>query len=239
LEDTLEEAMAVYAYYCTTELEEIFKEKEFSASLQSEELAINTYCLQKGWYLAQSFTDLSCTLSDEFSTRPSASEMLKCLAQGDVVVCSQLKRIFTHGEEVVKSLPIFTSRGVALHILDLGGSILSETDGVSFPKVAESFAALEKRRSKERIKKVKKRQKDEGRYLGGSRPFGYSIHDNGRLIENAMEQRVVKTIVSLKEEGKSLRAISSAVSTPIMPISFKTVQRVLQRHQNASEINSI
>jgi hypothetical protein len=54
-----------------------------------------------------------------------------------------------------------------------------------------------------------------------------------------MEQRVVKTIVSLKEEGKSLRAISSAVSTPIMPISFKTVQRVLQRHQNASEINSI
>ncbi|MDG0998390.1 MAG: recombinase family protein, partial [Gammaproteobacteria bacterium] len=141
--------------------------------------------------------------------------------------------------EVVKSLKIFTALDVALHVLDLGGSILNETDGVFFSKVAESFATLEKRRSKERIKKVKKRQKDEGRYLGGSRPFGFLIHDNGRLIENPMEQRIVKTIFSLKKEGKSLRAISSAVSTPVMPISFKTVQRVLQRHQNESEINSI
>ena len=231
--------MTVYAYSCTTELEEIFREKEFSARLQSEELAINTYCLQKGWYLAESFADLSCALTDGFSTRPSAAEMLKFLKPGDVVLCSQLQRIFTHSEEVVKSLQIFSSLDVALHILDLGGSLLNETDGVSFSRIAESFAALEKRRSKERIKKVKKRQKDEGRYLGGSRPFGFSIHDNGRLIENPMEQRIVKVISNLKKEGKSLRAISSAVSTPVMPISFKTVQRVLQRQQNASEINSI
>jgi DNA invertase Pin-like site-specific DNA recombinase len=165
--------------------------------------------------------------------------MLKCVKPGDVVLCSQLQRIFTHSEEVVKSLQIFSSLDVALHILDLGGSLLNETDGVSFSRIAESFAALEKRRSKERIKKVKKRQKDEGRYLGGSRPFGFSIHDNGRLIENPMEQRIVKVISNLKKEGKSLRAISSAVSTPVMPISFKTVQRVLQRQQNTSEINSI
>tara|TARA_Y100000385_G_C13037960_1_gene613911 strand:+ start:562 stop:1257 length:696 start_codon:yes stop_codon:yes gene_type:complete len=231
--------MTVYAYSCTTELEEIFKGKEFSACLQSEELEINTYCLEKGWYLARSFADLGCNLKDEFSTRPSAVEMLKCLKPGDAVLCSQLQRIFTNSEEVVKSLKIFSTLDVALHVLDLGGSILNETDGVLFPRVAESFAMLEKRRSKERIKKVKKRQKDEGRYLGGSRPFGFLIHDNGRLIENPMEQRIVKTIFSLKKEGKSLRAISSAVSTPVMPISFKTVQRVLQRHQNESGINSI
>lgn len=231
--------MTVYAYSCTTELEEIFREQEFSARLQSEELAINTYCLEKGWYLAESFADLGCTLIDGFSTRRSAAEMLKCLKPGDVVLCSQLQRIFTHSEEVVKSLQIFSSLDVALHILDLGGSLLNETDGVSFSRIAESFAALEKRRSKERIKKVKKRQKDEGRYLGGSRPFGFSIHDNGRLIENPMEQKIVKIIFNLKKEGKSLRAISSAVSTPVMPISFKTVQRVLQRQQNGSEINSI
>jgi len=231
--------MAVYAYLCTTELEEIFRDDDFSAHLQSEELAINTYCLQKGWFLAKVFSDLSCTVKDGFSSRPSAREMVGCLNRGDVVICSQLLRIFTHSEEVVRSVKVFASLGVSLHILDLGGSLLNETDGVSFSKLAESFAALEKRRSKERIKKVKKLQKDEGRYLGGSRPFGFSIHDNGRLIENPMEQRIVKTIINLKKEGKSLRAISSAVSTPIMPISFKTVQRVLKRQQNASEITQI
>ena len=56
------------------------------------------------------------------------------------------------------------------------------------------------------------------------------IHDNGRLIENPMEQKVLKRIFELKREGKSLRSISNEVSTPVMPISFKTVQRLLQRH---------
>ena len=45
-----------------------------------------------------------------------------------------------------------------------------------------------------------------------------------------MEQRVLRRIMELKKQGKSLRAISSEVSTPVMPISFKTVQRLLQRH---------
>ena len=56
------------------------------------------------------------------------------------------------------------------------------------------------------------------------------IHDNGRLIENPMEQKVLKRIFELKREGKSLRSISNEVSTPVMPISFKTVQRLLMRH---------
>jgi hypothetical protein len=56
------------------------------------------------------------------------------------------------------------------------------------------------------------------------------IHENGCLIENPMEQRVLRRIMELKKQGKSLRAISNEVSTPVMPISFKTVQRLLQRH---------
>jgi hypothetical protein len=39
----------------------------------------------------------------------------------------------------------------------------------------------------------------------------------------------MEKIFELKRQGKSLRAISAAVSTPMTPISFKTVQRVLQR----------
>jgi hypothetical protein len=35
----------------------------------------------------------------------------------------------------------------------------------------------------------------------------------------------------MSSQGKSLRAISAEVSTPVMPISFKTVQRLLKRHQ--------
>jgi hypothetical protein len=41
---------------------------------------------------------------------------------------------------------------------------------------------------------------------------------------------MLRRIMELKKLGKSLRAISSEVSTPVMPVSFKTVQRLLQRH---------
>jgi hypothetical protein len=46
-----------------------------------------------------------------------------------------------------------------------------------------------------------------------------------------MEQKVLKHILKMNSQGKSLRAISAEVSTPVMPISFKTVQRLLKRHQ--------
>jgi DNA invertase Pin-like site-specific DNA recombinase len=95
---------------------------------------------------------------------------------------------------------------------------------------ARVFALLERRRAVERVRSVKSTQRSKGRYLGGSRPFGYMIHSNGRLIENPMEQKVLKRILQLRERGWSLRAIAGAVSTPVAPISFKTVQRILQRH---------
>ena len=125
---------------------------------------------------------------------------------------------------------LFSQRQVALHVVELGGNITDPDLKVSVTHAIAIFAALEKRKSAERIKGVKQRQKQQGRYLGGSRPFGYMIHDNGRLIENPMEQKVLKRIFELKREGRSLRSISNEVSTPVMPISFKTVQRLLLRH---------
>ena len=131
---------------------------------------------------------------------------------------------------MIKLVQKLKEKSVQLHIVELGGDITDAQLNVNFASVAVLFSALEKRKSAERIKGVKQRQRKQGRYLGGSRPFGYMIHENGRLIENPMEQRVLRRIVELKKQGKSLRAISSEVSTPVMPISFKTVQRLLQRH---------
>ena len=145
-------------------------------------------------------------------------------------MCSKLERICSSSHEVVKLIQKLRDISVQLHIVELGGDISDPELSVNFIKVTELYSALEKRKSAERIKGVKQRQRKQGRYLGGSRPFGYMIHENGRLIENPMEQRVLRRIMELKRQGKSLRAISSEVSTPVMPISFKTVQRLLQRH---------
>jgi len=222
--------MTIYSYFRTSELEVTLEQDQLDTILESEVLSIQTYCLGRRWFLTETLRDSNCSWSLEFHNRENGKKLMGILQPGDVVVCSKLERIVSSSQEAVKLIRDFKEKSTQLHVIELGHDITSSESNVNFEMIAEVFSSLEKRKSAERIRGVKQRQRQQGRYLGGSRPFGYMIHENGRLIENPMEQRVLKKIMDLKKEGKSLRAISNEVSTPVMPISFKTVQRLLQRH---------
>ena len=222
--------MTIYSYFRTSELEATLEKDQLDAILESEVLSIQTYCLGRRWFLTETLRDSNCSWNLEFHKRENGKKLIDMLQPGDVVLCSKLERIVSSSQEVVKLIRDFKEKSTQLHVIELGHDITSSESNVNFEMIAEVFSSLEKRKSAERIRGVKQRQRQQGRYLGGSRPFGYMIHENGRLIENPMEQRVLKRIMDLKKEGKSLRAISNEVSTPVMPISFKTVQRLLQRH---------
>ena len=222
--------MTIYSYCRTSELEASLELDQLNSILEPENLAMQTYCLSQRWFLMETLKDFNCSWNLEFSKRENGRRLLSTLQAGDVILCSKLERIVSSSQEAVQLIARLRDKFVQLHIVELGGDITRADFSVNFSKIAAIFFALEKRKSAERIKEVKQRQRKQGRYLGGSRPFGYMIHENGRLIENPMEQRVLRKIMNLKKQGKSLRAISSEVSTPIMPISFKTVQRLLLRH---------
>jgi DNA invertase Pin-like site-specific DNA recombinase len=222
--------MTIYSYFRTSELEATLEKDQLDAILESEVLSIQTYCLGRRWFLTETLRDSNCSWNLEFHKRENGKKLIDMLQPGDVVLCSKLERIVSSSQEAVKLIRDFKEKSTQLHVIELGHDITSSESNVNFEMIAEVFSSLEKRKSAERIRGVKQRQRQQGRYLGGSRPFGYMIHENGRLIENPMEQRVLKKIMDLKKEGKSLRAISNEVSTPVMPISFKTVQRLLQRH---------
>ena len=224
--------MTIYSYCRTSELEASLELDQLNAILEPENLAMQTYCLSQRWFLMETLKDFNCSWNLEFSKRENGRRLLSTLQAGDVILCSKLERIVSSSQEAVQLIARLRDKFVQLHIVELGGDITRADFSVNFSKIAAIFSALEKRKSAERIKEVKQRQRKQGRYLGGSRPFGYMIHENGRLIENPMEQRVLRQIMNLKKQGKSLRAISSEVSTPVMPISFKTVQRLLHRHAN-------
>jgi len=222
--------MTIYSYSRTSELEATKGHDALEAMLEPELLAIQTYCLSHQWFMTETLNDHGCSWNQDLHKREQGRRLLDLLKSGDIVLCAKLERIVSSSQEAVKLIKKLRERNVQLHIVELGGDITDPDLKVSVDKMALLFSSLEKRKSAERIKGVKQRQRKQGRYLGGSRPFGYMIHENGRLIENPMEQRVLRKIMDLKKQGKSLRAISSEVSTPVMPISFKTVQRLLQRH---------
>jgi DNA invertase Pin-like site-specific DNA recombinase len=230
--------MAYYEYYRRSTIESNslngvdvdVAAADLEIALERENAAILQYCVVLGGYAVSSFADVNIPWANEFLRRPQAKRLLATMVVGDVVIAHSLSRVFSSSHDAAATISYFRDHGLGLHIAELGGDVSSESFKVDFLCAANLFEVIEKRRSVERIKNVKKEQRDKGRYLGGSRPFGYMIHSNGRLIENTMEQKILQRILGLRDQGKSLRAISDEVSTPLTPVSFKTVQRILQRN---------
>ncbi|MDT8397253.1 MAG: recombinase family protein [Pseudomonadales bacterium] len=221
--------MAVYSYSRTSEIEALENQEHLQNILENERLQVQTFALTTRIFITARFIDQNCLWSQYLSERPEGAQLLNSLMPGDAVIACSLERIFSTCEDMSQTINSFRQRGIKLFIADLNGEVTAADFCPPFVKLMKLFVRLEKRRSRERIKAVKQKERSKGRFLGGSRPFGYMIHSNGRLIENPMEKRVLKKIIELKNQGKSLRAISSAVSTPLVPVSFKTVQRLLQR----------
>jgi hypothetical protein len=58
------------------------------------------------------------------------------------------------------------------------------------------------------IKAAKATKKQQGLFLGGYVPYGYT-NKSGKLIENAKEQRIIAEMIDLRNKGISLRKIQS------------------------------
>lgn len=222
--------MSVYSYTRTSQIECLESSQDLETLLEKEDLRLQTYALGEGMKVNERYVDENQKWNVNFSKRPRAASLLNRLEAGDIILVCTLERIFSNCDDMVNTLQDLRKRKVKLVVVELHGEVTDATFAPRFTDVVKIFHSLEKRRSTERIKTVKQSQRKKGRFLGGSRPFGYMIHSNGRLIENPMEQRVLKKILEMKKQGKSLRAISAEVSTPMMPVSFKTVQRLIKRH---------
>src|SRR3954451_7891438 len=66
-----------------------------------------------------------------------------------------------------------------------------------------------------------------GCYLGGKVPFGYRVSDDGALVEHEAEQDAIRTMRVMRNEGKALRAIATAMADYGIKISHEGVSKVL------------
>lgn len=225
--------MSVYCYTRTSDVETLEAQDAIDGIdgiVQQESLRLHTYALSQGMNVTASYVDLNQKWAREFAGRPEALNLINKLEKGDIILACSLERVFSSCDDMLNTIDSLKTKGVRMFVVDLAGEVTANEFSPPFSRLLKVFQKLEKRRYTERIKAVKQNQRDKGRFLGGSRPFGYMIHSNGRLIENPTEQKVLKRIIAMKKQGNSLRAISTEVSTPMAPVSFKTVQRLIKRH---------
>ena len=74
----------------------------------------------------------------------------------------------------------------------------------------------------------KRDQRQRGRYLGGTAPFGFRADADGTLVPDARQQAAIARIHELRAEGLSLRRLADQMAAEGMPISLPTMMKVLR-----------
>jgi putative DNA-invertase from lambdoid prophage Rac len=216
--------MAVYGYARVSTA----RQASEGESLEVQQRQIQGYAHMHGLTLAGVVVEEGVSGSVPVAERPAAGPLFAKLTKGDVVIAPKLDRLFRSALDALKVVEDLRRRGVALHLLDLGGDISGNGLSKLFLTIAAAFAEAERDRIRERIGQVKADQKARGRYLGGKVPFGFRRGESGELVPHESEQQAIHEAVALRAQGRSLRAISDAMRAKGFTISHEGVAGVLR-----------
>lgn len=182
-------------------------------SLSAQRERIEAYARLRGLDLVGVVEDAGVSAGKPLATRPGGAELLKRTRKGEAaaVIVAKLDRAFRDASDCLTTTRTWDRRGVAFHVLDLGGAALDTSGamGRAFLSVAAAFAELERNLVSERTAAAMARLRAEGRYCGGVVPFGYRLAGDGVTVEaDPAEQEAVEIICELEARGLSRREIA-------------------------------
>jgi len=215
--------MAVYGYVRVSTQSQV----DDGLSLDAQQRQIEGYAMMHGMTLDHIFIERAVSGAKFFEQRPQGKQLSEVLAAGDVVICSKLDRLFRSARDALVVTDEFKSKQCSLHLLDLGGDVSGNGISKMFFTIVASFAEFERDRIAERIADVKANEKLLGRFIGGSRPFGFQIGEDGSLVKDEKEQKMISLAVQLRAKKKSFRTIAEQISRHGINVSHMTVKKLL------------
>jgi DNA invertase Pin-like site-specific DNA recombinase len=112
---------------------------------------------------------------------------------------------------------------VLLDIGDVSGNGVSEL----FLTIMAAVAKFERDRIRERITEAKRDQRQRGRFLGGSVPFGWR-REGDELVPVPEQQAAIARMRKLRAKGLSLRAIRDQLAAEGVTLSHVGVRNALK-----------
>ncbi len=218
--------MAIYGYVRVSTA----MQADNGESLNAQRRQVEGSAMQQGWDLSRTFTERGVSGGRPLADRPEGERLMTTVHAGDVVVAAKLDRVFQSALDALQVCNQLQQRGVALHLLDLGGDVTGNGDAGQFMKIAAAIAEFERDRIAERQRDVKADMRARGRYLGGKVPFGYRVQD-GALVPIPEQQEAIQTMLELRAMGLSLREIARQVEWDHQfHLSHVAVQRIVADH---------
>lgn len=205
------------------------RQAEEGESLGAQERVCAGYCQMHGLSIDTTFIERGISGSTPLASRLEGARLLTTVQAGDNIVAAKLDRLFRSANDALVTLEQFKALGVHLHLLDLGGDVVGNGVAKLVFTVLAAVAEAERDRIRERIADVKADQKSRARYLGGRRPFGFTVDATGALIQVAEEQAAIARMSAMRQQGASLRAITETIQAEGFELSHEGVRAALNR----------
>jgi putative DNA-invertase from lambdoid prophage Rac len=206
------------------------RQADEGVSLDEQTRRIEGRALEQGWQFVEIFVERGVSGSVPLGDRPEGARLLAVLQPGDIVIAAKLDRMFRSALDALNVIRDFQRKRISLWMLDLGGDVSGDGIAKLVLTILVAFAEFERERIGERIRDAKRHQRRSGQYLGGDRPFGWRVGEDGILIENEAEQRALAEIKEMRDGGSSFRSIATQIKqTHGIQISHQGVKRALKR----------
>lgn len=143
--------------------------------------------------------------------RPAGSALDAAVQAGDHICVAMLDRAFRTQRDAAVTLESWLSRGVTVHLLDIGADT-STPLGQLIVGILAAVAQWESQRFGERIRDAKAVQRRAGRSTSGRARLGYRLLRGGRLGSDARQRRIHRSIAILRRKGWDLREIAERLN---------------------------
>jgi site-specific DNA recombinase len=174
-------------------------------SLENQEQKIRDYCKLKDFEILEIIQDAG--ISAKNLRRPGVQKVLE-MAQNkmiDAVVVYRLDRMFRSTVDALETTRQFDKWNVSFHSIEETIDTKSAM-GKFFFTLTAALAEMEREIIGERTRDVLQRKKSNGEVYGNV-PFGFKRF-KGKLLNHDAEQKIVKTVLGMRQEGLNYSMIS-------------------------------
>lgn len=189
-------------------------------SLEVQAERIESYCKAHNLELVATYQDNGISASKPLEKREAGAALLAALERGEVknVVSLKLDRLFRNALDCLTVAEAWDKKGVALHLVDLGGNQALNTAspmGKFFLTLTGAFGELERNMIAERTRQALNHKKECGQVYGPL-PLGFT-REGADLVEDPGELATVSRIQALRLEGVSYNRIAATLNAENVP----------------------